>query len=355
MIGVCGFLATGSSAVLDYLKEFDELCVLDRDEFLLLYYPDGLEDLDYHLNVNCSKYISSTVAIERFRRALYNLYRYSGNKKTGRAMIDAGEDFIKKITQVKWTGRSNMDFQLDCPPSYKGFDHHRFGIKLLRKTIVTPLSRKLKKTVGLGLHDMEFAMNPEGFDDAAKEFIHRIEELMGADFSKEIVLNQPFCGNNPQKGFKYFDNPRAIVVDRDPRDHYLFSKRFLLNKAGPIPVESAEKYVKYYRAQRMDRGYVSDDPNVLKIRFEDMIYDYEATTEKIRKFAGLEGLKSAHRYFAPELSINNTQMFKRFPEHEEEVRYIEKELPEFLYPFEKYGDIKPDGKMFYGRSPLNKR
>ena len=41
VIGTCGFGSTGSSAVSDYLKEFDENCTLDRAEFTIVHFPDG--------------------------------------------------------------------------------------------------------------------------------------------------------------------------------------------------------------------------------------------------------------------------------------------------------------------------
>ena len=46
IIGTCGFSWSGSSAVQDFLKEFEEIEVYDRIEFILAFHPDGLEDLD---------------------------------------------------------------------------------------------------------------------------------------------------------------------------------------------------------------------------------------------------------------------------------------------------------------------
>jgi hypothetical protein len=68
IIGTCRFCSTGSSAVSDYLKEFDENQVLDRLEFTMVYLPDGLEDLDYHLNKNVNRDDNCGIAIPRFRR-----------------------------------------------------------------------------------------------------------------------------------------------------------------------------------------------------------------------------------------------------------------------------------------------
>lgn len=67
IVGVCGLGYTGSGAVLDLLKEFDENYVIDAMEFALAYTPDGLEDLEYHLVKSPSRYFSSDIAIKRFK------------------------------------------------------------------------------------------------------------------------------------------------------------------------------------------------------------------------------------------------------------------------------------------------
>ena len=48
-IGACGFSSTGSSAVTDILKEYDDNVVLDKAEFTLTWCADGIEDLHYHM------------------------------------------------------------------------------------------------------------------------------------------------------------------------------------------------------------------------------------------------------------------------------------------------------------------
>ncbi len=73
IIGTCGFSWSGSSAVADYLAEFEENQVYNEDEFVLAFHPDGLRDLDFQLNCHCSKFLSSTVAIPRFRRVAHYL------------------------------------------------------------------------------------------------------------------------------------------------------------------------------------------------------------------------------------------------------------------------------------------
>lgn len=355
IIGTCGFISTGSSAVSDYLKEFDDVCALDEREFQVVYFPDGLEDLDYHLNQNCSKYMSSVVAIERFRMHVYNNLFYKGMTPLQRkAVIDLANCFIKSITQVKWRGRGDSDYQLYCSANYKR-KSSLFLYKNLRKFHKLIYKYFKKECNFYPMHDMQFSIQPDDFDRKAKKFVTDLLKIYGADFSKKIVLDQPFSGNDPEKSFKFFEDPKAIVVDRDPRDHYLFSKVFLKTKGTgyQIPTNNVRDYVEYYKKMRKDQPYITND-DILKITFEDMVYNYDQTTEKINKFCSLDPSKRKRRLFAPEMSINNTQIFKKYPEYADDIKYIEDNLSDYLFPFEKYGEVDNSGQMFFGKSPLNK-
>ena len=355
VIGVCGFTSTGSSAVVDYLKEYDKFCVVDNMEFTLPYYPDGLEDLDYHLNISCSKYAGSVVAIERFRRHMQNFWiDRTGSVQRKREISQATEEFLKAIVQVEWDGYGTSDLQMGGS-IYKNRTLEKKLYKLGKNILVPRLEKISSKDLdGFLKHRMEFSMKPENFDEEAIRFVKRILGAYGADFSKPLVLNQPFAGNDPEKSFKFFEDPVAIIVDRDPRDNYLFAKKFLRKKGRQIPTESVQKFVSYYRNMRRGQPYSVNGERVLNIHFEDMVYRYEDTVHTINEFCGIKDEKRVRTIFVPEMSINNTQVFRRYPEYEEDVRYIEQELPEYLYPFEQFGDVTIKGKMFSGNSPLNK-
>lgn len=349
IIGVCGFTSTGSSAVTDILKEFNENSVLDDHEFTLAYFPDGLNDLSYHLQENISKYMSSNVAIERYKMLIKNLYKNNINKETNGKLFQLTEEYIDSITQICWKGYGAVDYIL-----YTNKFKHVL-MDLFRKVFIRTINKYYKKNINIyPVRTMSFSIKPDDFERITKQYINDILEAMGADFNKNIVLNQPFPGNDPESSFSFFDNPLAIVVDRDPRDNYIFAKKFLLNKGRQIPTETVEKFVVYYRNMRKGMPYIIGSDKILNIRFEDLIYEYDESITKIMTFCGLKEHTNPRTIFAPELSINNTQVFKRYPEYRKEIEYIERELPEFLYPFEKYPEIEVTGNMFSGRSPLNK-
>ena len=67
IIGVCGLGYTGSGAVQDLLKEYEEIEDLTGDyEFGFVYKPDGILDLRHHLVEAPCRDLSSNVAIKRF-------------------------------------------------------------------------------------------------------------------------------------------------------------------------------------------------------------------------------------------------------------------------------------------------
>lgn len=46
--------------------------------------------------------------------------------------------------------------------------------------------------------------------------------------------------------------------------------------------------------------------------------------------------RSQDSHFKLEVSINNTQLWKKYTFYEADIKQIEKSLKEYLYPFEKY-------------------
>ena len=121
-------------------------------------------------------------------------------------------------------------------------------------------------------HDMEFSMAPVNYIEAASKLVNSFIRIYGGDFSKPIALNQSFCGNNPMKSYRYFGESKSIVVDRDPRDNYLFAKKFLRGRMRQIPSDDVKTFVSYYRHLRDGQPYKNGDPSILRIQFEDMVY-----------------------------------------------------------------------------------
>lgn len=80
---------------------------------------------------------------------------------------------------------------------------------------------------------------------------------------------------------------------------------------------------------------LANDVNILRIHFEDLIYNYNATIQHIFHFLSIP--LSQHvfqkKYFNPSKSILNTQIFNRETRFLEEANFIKDELKKYIYDF----------------------
>ena len=347
IVGACGFGSTGSSVVTDYLKEYNGFQVLDAIEFTWVSGVDGLIDLDYHVNHPHNRSGDSIYAIDRYRAMCeHNINKFKKAGITPDKFIKLTNEFLDSIVTTSW--------QWNIHHSDGIWDRIRRSYYARFKIVEKWEGKNGRHWEGFPLETVKISVLPEDFDKKAKQHVRDILQAMGADFSKPIILDQPFAGNNPQACFKFFDDPYAVVVDRDPRDNYVFSKTKLLGRMHLLPINNVEDFAKYYRALRKNQPYTQPHERVLSLKFEDFVYHYDAATAKLRDFFHLPDNPNPKSIFDPAISMPNTQVWKRFPQYAKDIEYIEKELPEYLFDYTGCPEPDPNGKMFYGKSPLNK-
>ena len=343
-VGVCGFVSTGSSAIVDFLKEFDENKIFDSLEFFLSYVPDGLVDLYYHLFDGFLYRDSSIVAIERFLRLCHGNALKSLNKATGGRFITLSDNFIDAITLLCWKGRTRADYYLYPSSRRELFRYTAYALK--RITLLLESVIKVKINL-LRTHQYRFTVAPEDFILLAQKYVRDILACFYEDeYFGNYILDQPYSPTNPQKCFPFFDNPSAVIVDRDPRDLYLHGEKFLRPRSGRMyPSGNVYDFVKYFRRSRQSMNMSNKDLRIIYVQYEDMVYEYKNTTKRIEEFLSLNNHNNPKKWFDPEKSINNTQLVTRFPEYEKDVAYIEAQLPEYLYNFNRYPTNIPMGPM----------
>lgn len=345
IIGACGFGATGSSVVTDYLKEFNEIVVKDDLEFTYVSGVDGLLYLERDIMNPLGRTAGSITAIRRFEEKVKGKkHVYERHGLASDVFLQSAERFIDSITMTKWKW-------------YCGKNEWRYGPKhILRQYMVKKVIPALEKKSGhradcWPLEDVKLSVKPDNFYEAAKIHVGEVLAGMGLDSKAKIALDQPFPGSNPQACFPFYEDPYAIVVDRDPRDLYVFGKTKLMGKMHFFPIDKVEDFIIYYKCLRKDQPYLQPHPRILCLRFEDMVYEYDKTTAKLREFLHLSENPHPKSVFDPSLSIANTQVFKRYPQFAEDVKKIEEALPEYLFDFSKYPEPDFSKKMFYGKSP----
>ncbi len=354
IVSTCSFGSSGSSAVADYLAECDDAFVFDRFEFNFLTEPDGIEDLEYHLMLRPSRTSSSIYAIQRFNKLVQKHTKGWANlTKISEARIrELTDEYIDGLTQVRY-----KSFSPKIDKKHSAFLEYYLGKAIIRQRLVYGLEKKGIIKENFDFYPLDYvnlSVKPAGFYDLTKKYLRTLLEEMGFDFSKKVVLlDQAFSGNDPAKSFRFFDDPRAVVVDRDPRDMYIFAKKVLLSKGRFMPTDTVENFIAYYRALRDGQPYKEPNPQILRLQFEELVYNYEESVGKIDSFLGIENA-NRKKYFIPEMSAANTNLIRKYPEFAEDVEKIKAELSEYIFDFDQYDAIDSSNQSFFGRS-LNRK
>ena len=340
IIGSCGYGGTGSSVLTDLLREYEDVQVFDEFEFLLAYKVDGLQDLEYHLMKQFSKTSSGDYAIKRFLDSsrIY-LTPFIHKPCKGKVFYSLSKEYISNIEQMNYKGIESVDLNRgNIFANMNAFFWKKIGMKFFEKIF----NRRLFWWPARTIH---FSIMPENFYEQTKIYVNNVLKAMGADLSKPICLDQPFEGNAPEQSMKFYDDPYAILIDRDPRDLYLGYK-YSKNVDGKFyPHSTVQDFIVYYKKLRPP---VAQTNRILKIRFEEFVYEYDNTCKNIEKFLNLSNHIHPKKWFDPKKSINNTQLIRKHPEDIEAIKLIEQELPEYLFPFEKYPNVVFNGQSFSG-------
>jgi len=325
IVGICGYGYTGSGAVEDLLQEYDEITVpdkLDTVEFTLAYEPDGLCDLRYHLVENRIKHFAPDFAIYRFiRRTKWK--QLAMDRRTGGQFSVLTDRYLKAIVQATYHSH-----RITCGSLVASF----------WEKSLTVIQRKLEfflhRYIPLHWEQQRYiAAEPTAFYLKTREYVMDIIRSAGVEpNTQKVLLDQPFPPHNPGVAFDFYDDPRAIVVSRDPRDLYLIAKYFAFSEARFIPTGDYRVFCAYYRSV-MSCSTPSSPDRVLRIRFEDLIYRTDDTVRRIEAFLRLTQHTRPRSHFQPEQSIRNTNLKEMFPQEQEAIACIERELAEYCYPF----------------------
>ena len=158
------------------------------------------------------------------------------------------------------------------------------------------------------------------------------------------MMDMLFSATNPSVGMEFFNDPKAIVVDRDPRDLFLAARRNVWANAY-MPWDSAESFTRYYKAVRENS---KESKRALRIQYEDLIYKYYETTSTIMEYLEKDYRPdNEFKYFNPDVSVRYTNRKVDQIEYRDQIAYIERELPEYLYEFHKYLPVEKQKTVFF--------
>ena len=336
-ITVRGYWYSGSSAVIDFLREFSNTTVygLQDNVYCKEKGESSTKEITFFSHTNFLSFIKSfeetsdlikDIEIKKFINSIYNCY----DKKSASweknpelyndEFLEISLNFLYNVLELDEYTIQFMEgkrFPLRWNSADETFNKCCF---MKEKGIKQYLFYKFKN------------ITRQEFDIFVRKFI---KDFWGILNSKEIfVSDQAFNKKSLEQINYYLDNNpiKEIVVYRDPRDQFLSNfrinstilniKNIILN--GKNELNEIKKYLQ------------SPDEHSLFIRFEDLVLKYDETTQKIMDFCGIDPANHVRpkAIFDPAISVVNIGAYKSFID-QGFMRQIEEELGKICYYPEK--------------------
>lgn len=329
IITCTGYHGTGSSLITDYLKEFEKVDSLGDFEFRFIQDPNGIADLEDRLLRNNSRLNSDRAIYEYLKliKILNSNYTNKFWKKSfykkifNNKFLKYSEEYINNLVDMEWNGYW-YDMEL-----------RNFTLKnRVKNFLIRLVSYKYKEINKKRRQKMYYSYPIENFYEETKKYLEKL--FLEVSTSDILALDQlvPCC--NTERYLNYFEDIKVIIVDRDPRDLYILNKEIW--KEDIVPCKNVEDFIKHFKLLRKHQKYEKENTKkILRIKFEDTIYDYENIMNKIKKFLEIDSLEHNYpqKYFDPQKSAYNTQLFLKYCSYKEDIYKIEKELEEYCYKF----------------------
>lgn len=341
-IDVSGIGNSGKSAAVDFLREVDHIYVPGfQFEFDLIRTKDGLLDLRKSLIEDWSP-IRSDIAYKLFldkskrmgiNPKFYNIFgllnslstRYNNhfNNKFFFHTDIFSKSLVKSSYYALWPFQEHLD--------------NKF-ILLLKKALsrIGFKSLRMKKV---------FLLDPENFDKKVQEYLNNLFLELVSDNTESVVINNGIEPFNPLNGLKMLGKgSKQIVVLRDPRDIYVSGKSASMNSnpelAAPdndgtnksfLGTDNVDRFIERQKLF-LNNLFVGDSDNVLVIWFEDLVLNYDDTTNKILSFLDIDLCNhiDKKKFFDPSKSINSIFIWKKY-NNQDEITKITNHLNNYLY------------------------
>ena len=352
-VAVTGYFGTGSSAVVDLLKEYENVRIVPFEnqsyEHNVLYHHGGLYDVCALLSRGNTLYTSdkviSTFIKEMKRLNDYNYVWFGSYKRMfGTKFMDLVNEFVAEIAEKREDKTTNHIIKT------------RFSLTKAIAQVILRITKKRKfSNYGVKyIYDKENSFcalpNEEQLYNAAKKFTSGYFSMFDKKIENEVKIFDHIIWPGQIDDYQdcFDENFKMIIVDRDPRDLYILDQHIwstnALRKSKTHFPSDISSFSKEWNKTLVEKF---NNHNAMRVHFEDLIYDYENTVRRIEKFLGLkeEQHVSIKQYFIPEKSIENTQVFRVYEEWHEEAKKSENLIPNLLYKFPY--DRKPQrDKMF---------
>lgn len=308
IVSVKGYGRTGSSAIVDLLREYSSVFVLGHVD---PYYSKAIKDK-----------LTDEVAYMRDAGGFAEIERFIGT--TNRFQHDALlHRFILLIT--------SRSIYRECPAVRPYFYQFFADITKVQKPI--PDTRYYNKHLDYyGNKDIFLLkdMSKEKYRQIVKSLLNSIFNTFHSPGKEILVLDQFLldCDYSESELKEIIPNIKTIESIRDPRDVFSF-----INKTNVmwIPHDTPERFIEWYK----DRNIVINNENETKkiIRFEELFEKYENIVSEIEGFLDINANQHTEKYrcFDPEYSRQGLMSWKNDEDKVQEYSLIEKELSYLCY------------------------
>lgn len=318
VIIVGGFGVSGSSAVVDLLREFDTFQDFGN-EFRLLVDPDGIMNLEDAL-VNSWTPYQSDIAIKRFTRLIgwlnnknsYPYFNVDHSQALGDQFERLSNEYVNSLVSFTyngmWLGIRDRLYVVG-----RRMNNRIFGKDLFR----------FHKPIHVAF------LQGERFISITRTYLDQLINSCIDDTVKNVIIDEGFASLNPSRILNYFDSAKMIIIHRDPRDTYVDAMK---SKFEFVP-RDVDCFVKWYEYMQIQSERMTcDDNQIMRIQFEDLALGYEKTLKEIVSFLGIDDLNHTRKkvHFDPGVSIRNIGLWKMH-ENQEEIERIFSRLAKYCH------------------------
>ena len=313
---------SGCSAIHDFITDSTNyISPFYGHEFRVIDDPDGLINLyhNFYKNLSINNYSNS---IMRFKNYINNLSELKmkvnkkGKKIFDKKIVSQTENFINDITILNY----------DALPQFVALQTNYFKKKYLdfKKNIFN--SRNNNRNI----FKMYLPVKEDVFFKKSKIFLNKLIKLhLKNTKSNKIILDQSVNILNYQNIFSFFDDVKIIIVTRDPRGIFNSMKT---RQSAAVPGydlkifckwydEVMKKYINYKKT--IDTKY---NKNILEIRFEDFVKNFDSEQKKILKF--IDTKKISNQFNVKKSKFNAFKAQKELSNFEQ--NFIKKKLRKYL-------------------------
>lgn len=336
IIGTSSFAASGGSAITNILEEFSTFSILKGGAtFECKFFTENIFALETALKLGSDV----DKAVKTF---LYNAQQVSKDfdykNNFGPEFLNYTIEYIDSVTE-NYLGAVHKDYDY----AFLGADERKIFSKAnmlydykYGKRVYEAYEPYQWEPSYIPFGKVYYGGFPSDFYDKTQKYIEKVFSPLYEKEKKYVLADALFKADNttPQE-LMYYKNSKALIANRDPRDLYVINKE--IYGEWYMPTWNVETWIAYYknRRQSIKPQKENNKDNILHLQFEELIYNYEESLVKIKTFLNLKDSEHTKKkqIFIPEKSQTNTQMFRKYPQYSKDIEKIEKELPEFCYPY----------------------